>query len=74
MTTQPLEPRPGPGLPAEDAPAADPGVGDPADTTGPAGEPDTPPEYPDAVDPAEGPLAGRGGSDLGDLRDPGAQR
>lgn len=72
MTTGPFEPRPATG-PADETAAADPGVGDPADATGPDGAPRTPPEYPDEVDAAEGPLAGRDGGGLGDLRDPGAQ-
>jgi hypothetical protein len=73
MTTEPLEPRAVPD-PTADSPAADPGVGDPADATGPDGAPGTPPEYPDEVDAADGPLAGRSGGGLGDLRDPGAKR
>lgn len=74
MTTVPMEPSQGPGsepgAEAASSPAADAGVGGPADETGPAGELQTPPEYPDEVDPAAGPV-GAGGGGLGDLQDPG---
>ncbi|GAA4969810.1 hypothetical protein [Kineococcus glutinatus] len=76
MTTAPFEHRPGARVPAagttagEDTTAADAGVGGPAED---AGEfPQQPPGYPEEVDPAEGPLAGREPGLLGDLRDPGA--
>jgi hypothetical protein len=74
MTSEPLESRPAAESSADDVPAGDLGVGGPADTTGPAGEPGTPSGYPEEVDPAEGPLAGRTEQGLGDLRDPGARR
>ena len=57
---------------ARRSPAADAGVGGPADDPGDGGGDRTPPGYPEEVDPAEGPLAGRTGGSLGDLRDPGA--
>jgi hypothetical protein len=77
MTSQPIEPRPGAG-PDADAPAGAPGgdlgVGGPADQAGPADEAQTPPGYPERVDPSEGPLAGREDTALGDLGQPGADR
>jgi hypothetical protein len=71
MTSEPVEPAPAAGAQARDVPAGDLGVGGPADRPGPDDEATTPPEYPESVDPAEGPLAGRDSSGLGDLRSPG---
>jgi hypothetical protein len=77
MTSQPIEPQPGAGSDV-DAPAGawggDLGVGGPAEQVGPPDEAQTPPGYPEEVDPSEGPLAGRDGSALGDLGRPGADR
>jgi hypothetical protein len=56
---------------AQRSPAADAGVGGPADDAGDGDGPLTPPGYPEEVDPAQGPLAGRAGTSLGDLRNPG---
>ncbi|WP_432560839.1 hypothetical protein [Kineococcus sp. SYSU DK003] len=44
----------------------------PAQTSGTPGTPQVPEGYPEQVDPAEGPLAGRDPHLLGDLAHPGA--
>jgi hypothetical protein len=62
MTTEPIEPGGSPD-PAAGIPAGDLGVGGPADESGDDGQPQTPPGYPEAVDPTEGPLVGRDGPD-----------
>lgn len=72
MTSEPIEPNPAHGTSETGTPAADLGVGGPADDAGDAGQERTPPGYPDDVDPTEGPVTGRGDSGLGDLEDPGA--
>jgi len=49
------------------------GVGGPAEERGADPGPTQPQGYPEAVDPAQGPVAGgAGGGDRGDLEDPGA--
>ena len=76
MSSSPLEPTGSgaddEGLPAGDLPAGDLGVGGPADDPGSGDGPTTPPGYAEEVDPAEGPVAGRGAGQLGDLNNPGA--
>ena len=71
MTSTPIEPGAGSddgGTPA----GGDLGVGGPAESTGDAGTAQTPPGYPEEVDPREGPVPGAG-DDRGDLTDPGAE-
>lgn len=77
MTAAPFQPNigqpnVGPIEGAADVPAGDLGVGGPADDPGETGVAPAPPGLPAEVDPAEGPLAGREDSALGDLRNPGA--
>ena len=82
MTSSPIEPHHSDGPHSDDpdadtraeVPGGDRGVGGPADQAGPAGEASSPPGYPEGVDPAEGPLAGREDSALGDLGHPGVDR
>ena len=75
MTTAPFEPRPGDATPGEpgSGPGTDLGAGGPADDAGTQDGSLVPPGYPEEVDPAEGPLAGRDTAPLGDLQDPGAE-
>ncbi len=72
MTTSPLGAERDLDADPSDVPAGDLGAGGPADDPGDGDGPTTPPGYPDEVDPAEGPLAGRDVSPLGDLDRPGA--
>ena len=55
-------------------PGAEPGPGEPAQETGDdtGGARRQPEGYPEEVDPAEGPVSGRGRTARGDLEDPGA--
>ena len=73
MTSAPFEP----GLSGRDdetdVPAGDLGAGGPAEDAGSEGGPLTPPQYPEQVDPAEGPVGDRAARRLGDLIDPGAR-
>ena len=75
MTTAPLEPRPGDATPGEpgSGTSTDLGAGGPADDAGTQDGPLGPSGYPEEVDPAEGPLAGRDRAALGDLHEPGAE-
>jgi hypothetical protein len=56
----------------QDVPAGDLGVGGPAEDTGDGQGAQTPPGYPEEVDPTQGPIAARRGGQLGDLKNPGA--
>ena len=77
MTSSPIEPHRSDDPDADaraEVTGGDRGVRGPADQAGPAEEASSPPGYPEGVDPAEGPLAGRDDSALGDLERPGVDR